>query len=178
MLAPGSALVRRIQIRRQGPKSFELPDFHAGSTLFSRRLADRFRCVAYRGCEAIRGERIPDLLVLSSLLRALHLGPSARPWDQGIASPCPRLYASAHTRRTRQPIWWATKISLVIGLEGRTFGFLTIPVSIYRRNQRCADAPHEDTDLKENTIGLTQGGRIANLRTPAYATDPSFGTSY
>ena len=25
---------------------------------------------------------------------------------------------------------------------------------------------------------VTQGGRIANLRTPAYATDPSFGTSY
>ena len=25
---------------------------------------------------------------------------------------------------------------------------------------------------------VTQGGRIANLRTPAYAIDPSFGTSY
>jgi tRNA 2-thiouridine synthesizing protein E len=25
---------------------------------------------------------------------------------------------------------------------------------------------------------VTQGGRIGNLRTPAYATDPSFGTSY
>jgi tRNA 2-thiouridine synthesizing protein E len=25
---------------------------------------------------------------------------------------------------------------------------------------------------------VTQGSRIANLRTPAYATDPSFGTSY
>lgn len=148
-------------------------------------------------------------------------------------------------------------------------GFLTIPVSIFRRNQRSADTPHQDTHLKENTAGLqetetsgrtiaersielasqrwnraksvalaknedidlndehwavivflrkqyrehglpinarttaralnrqfagqggskylrglfsggpvTQGGRIANLRTPAYATDPSFGTSY
>jgi tRNA 2-thiouridine synthesizing protein E len=148
-------------------------------------------------------------------------------------------------------------------------GFLTIPVSIYRRNQRSADTPHKDTHLKEHTVGLqetessgrniaeraielasqrwnraksvalaksehidlndehwavivflrkhyrehglpinarttaralnkhfsiqggskylrglfsggpvTQGGRIANLRTPAYATDPSFGTSY
>ena len=25
---------------------------------------------------------------------------------------------------------------------------------------------------------VTQGSRLANLRTPAYATDPSFGTSY
>ena len=25
---------------------------------------------------------------------------------------------------------------------------------------------------------VTQGSRIANLRTPAYAIDPSFGTSY
>ena len=57
-------------------------------------------------------------------------------------------------------------------------GFLTISVSIYRRKQRSADAPPEDTDLKENTIGLTQGGRIANLRTPAYAADCSFGTTY
>ncbi len=162
-----------------------------------------------------------------------------------------------------------SKISLVIGLKGRSVGFLTIPVSIYRRNLRSADTPHKDTHLKENTVGLqetetsgsniaersielanqrwsraksvalaksedidlndehwavivfmrkhyreqglpinarttaralnrhfssqggskylrglfsggpvTQGGRIANLHTPAYATDPSFGTSY